>query len=80
MHSSAHQLLRDVFGFDDFRLGQSEVIELLLAGQPVLAVMPTGAGKSLCYQIPALVSKQRSIIISPLTALMASSSAAPNSA
>ena len=70
MHSSAHQLLRDVFGFDDFRLGQSEVIELLLAGQPVLAVMPTGAGKSLCYQIPALVSKQRSIIISPLTALM----------
>ena len=70
MQSSAQQLLRDVFGFDDFRPGQGEVIELLMSGQPVLAVMPTGAGKSLCYQIPALLSNRRSIIISPLTALM----------
>jgi len=68
--AKAHQLLKDVFGFDDFRLGQREVIEHILAGRPVLAVMPTGAGKSLCYQLPALGQERRSIVVSPLTALM----------
>lgn len=66
----AQDMLRDVFGFDGFRVGQQEVIEHILASRPVLAVMPTGAGKSLCYQLPALVSDKRSIIVSPLTALM----------
>ena len=68
--SRAQDMLREVFGFDGFRTGQQEVIELILAGRPVLAVMPTGAGKSLCYQLPALVSGHRSIVVSPLTALM----------
>lgn len=66
----AQELLREVFGFDGFRTGQREVIDHVLAGRPVLAVMPTGAGKSLCYQLPALVSDRRSIVVSPLTALM----------
>jgi ATP-dependent DNA helicase RecQ len=66
----AQELLREVFGFDGFRTGQHEVIEHILAGRPVLAVMPTGAGKSLCYQLPALVSDKPSIVVSPLTALM----------
>ena len=70
MLADAEKLLLEVFGFAGFRLGQGEVISLLMAGQPVLAVMPTGAGKSLCYQIPALLSDRRSIIVSPLTALM----------
>lgn len=66
----AQDLLREVFGFDGFRAGQQEVIEHILVGRPVLAVMPTGAGKSLCYQLPALVSDKPSIVVSPLTALM----------
>src|SRR2546423_10050585 len=49
------RVLKDVFGFDDFRPGQADVIDALLAGRHVMAVMPTGAGKSLCYQVPALV-------------------------
>ncbi|TIX97657.1 MAG: DEAD/DEAH box helicase, partial [Mesorhizobium sp.] len=52
---SKRRVLKDVFGFDDFRPGQDVVTEALLAGRHVLAVMPTGAGKSLCYQVPALV-------------------------
>ena len=63
-------LLKEVFGYSSFRPGQREIIEALLAKQNVLAVMPTGAGKSLCYQLPALYSKQKTIIISPLVALI----------
>ncbi|WP_245459746.1 DNA helicase RecQ [Mesorhizobium sp. M1A.F.Ca.IN.022.02.1.1] len=63
-------MLKDVFGFDDFRPGQAEVIEALLCGRHVLAVMPTGAGKSLCYQVPALVLGGLTIVVSPLVALM----------
>ena len=66
----AQELLGEVFGFDGFRAGQREVIEHILAGRPVLAVMPTGAGKSLCYQLPALASGRRAVVVSPLTALM----------
>ncbi|MGC5842156.1 DNA helicase RecQ [Mesorhizobium abyssinicae] len=65
-----HRVLKDVFGFDDFRPGQAAVMEALLAGQHVLAVMPTGAGKSLCYQVPALVLGGLTIVVSPLVALM----------
>jgi ATP-dependent DNA helicase RecQ len=64
------RVLKDVFGFDDFRPGQATVMEALLAGRHVLAVMPTGAGKSLCYQVPALVLGGLTIVVSPLVALM----------
>ncbi|MEO5756871.1 MAG: DNA helicase RecQ [Mesorhizobium sp.] len=64
------RVLKDVFGFDDFRPGQDAVIQALLAGRHVLAVMPTGAGKSLCYQVPALVLGGLTVVVSPLVALM----------
>src|SRR6185312_2344153 len=64
------RVLKDVFGFDDFRPGQAIVMDALLAGRHVLAVMPTGAGKSLCYQVPALVKGGLTIVVSPLVALM----------
>ena len=63
-------VLKDVFGFDAFRPGQTAAIETLLDGQHMLAVMPTGAGKSLCYQVPALVLGGLTIVVSPLVALM----------
>ena len=50
---SPHSILKKVFGYDSFRPGQEEIVSRLLAGQDVLAVMPTGAGKSICYQVPA---------------------------
>ena len=62
--------LHNVFGFDSFRPGQEEIVDDLLAGQHVLAVMPTGSGKSLCYQVPALVLGGLTIVVSPLVALM----------
>jgi ATP-dependent DNA helicase RecQ len=64
------RILKDVFGFDDFRPGQAAAMETLLGGRNVLAVMPTGAGKSLCYQVPALVVGGLTIVVSPLVALM----------
>jgi ATP-dependent DNA helicase RecQ len=70
MHQNASQILRDIFGYAGFRLGQEEVVDHLSAGKNALVVMSTGAGKSLCYQIPALLSEQLTIIISPLVALM----------
>lgn len=62
--------LKEVFGFDSFRTGQEEIIASLLTGNNVLAVMPTGAGKSLCFQVPALVKGGLTIVVSPLVALM----------
>jgi ATP-dependent DNA helicase RecQ len=70
MHQNASQILRDIFGYAGFRPGQEEVVDHLSAGKNALVVMSTGAGKSLCYQIPALLSEQLTIIISPLVALM----------
>jgi ATP-dependent DNA helicase RecQ len=64
------RVLKDIFGFDDFRPGQTGAIEALLAGRHVLTVMPTGAGKSLCYQVPALVLGGLTLVVSPLVALM----------
>ncbi|HEX4111869.1 MAG TPA: DNA helicase RecQ [Stellaceae bacterium] len=64
------RVLKDVFGFDDFRPGQAAAVDALLAGRHVLAVMPTGAGKSLCYQVPALVLGGLTLVVSPLVALM----------
>lgn len=64
------KILAEVFGYQAFRPGQEQVIDGLLAGRHVLAVMPTGAGKSLCYQVPALVMGGLTIVVSPLIALM----------
>jgi ATP-dependent DNA helicase RecQ len=63
-------ILRTVFGFDGFRPGQQEIVEAILAGRDVLAIMPTGGGKSLCFQLPALARPGVTVVISPLIALM----------
>jgi ATP-dependent DNA helicase RecQ len=63
-------LLRDVFGFDAFRPGQEEIVEAVAKGENVLAIMPTGGGKSLCFQLPALMREGVTVVISPLIALM----------
>ena len=70
MPNPKHQVLKSVFGFDDFRPGQERVVDALLAGRNVLTVMPTGSGKSLCFQIPALIMGGLTIVVSPLIALM----------
>src|SRR5215467_6670942 len=62
--------LQNLFGLDDFRPAQRGVIEDVLAGKDVLCVMPTGAGKSLCYQLPAAVQGGLTIVVSPLISLM----------
>src|SRR3954470_4184328 len=67
---SARALLHSVFGFNAFRPGQEEIVDAVLAGENVLAVMPTGSGKSLCYQLPAITRPGLTLVISPLIALM----------
>jgi ATP-dependent DNA helicase RecQ len=69
-NSQAHRILGEVFGYSSFRPGQEQVIANILDGTSVLAVMPTGSGKSLCYQIPALVRGDLTVVVSPLVALM----------
>ncbi len=63
-------ILENVFGYRDFRPGQADIIDGIMRGDNILAVLPTGAGKSLCYQIPALLSDRPAIIVSPLKSLM----------
>ena len=67
---SARALLRDVFGFRDYKLNQEEIVDHLIAGGDAFVLMPTGGGKSLCYQLPALVRPGTGIIVSPLISLM----------
>ncbi len=68
--TAARQVLGDVFGFEEFRPGQEAAIGALLSGRNVLTVMPTGSGKSLCFQIPALIMEGLTVVVSPLVALM----------
>lgn len=76
--ADARTALKRTFGFDDFRADQEPVIRALLGGRDTLAVMPTGAGKSLCYQVPALVFGGLTVVVSPLVALMEDQVAALN--
>ena len=69
-HQAALEALTRYFGYDSFRPGQQGIVEALLAGRDVLGVMPTGAGKSVCYQIPAALSPGVTLVISPLISLM----------
>jgi ATP-dependent DNA helicase RecQ len=68
--ATAQQALRTTFGFEAFRPGQAEILSAILDGRDVLAVMPTGSGKSLCYQLPALIREGLTVVVSPLIALM----------
>mgnify|MGYP000394664154 CR=1 FL=1 len=67
---TSHDVLNSVFGYSEFRTGQQAVIEACLQGQDTLVLMPTGAGKSLCYQIPALLQSKVTIVVTPLLSLM----------
>jgi ATP-dependent DNA helicase RecQ len=68
--TSKRAILKDVFGFDAFRAGQEQAMDAALAGRDALCVMPTGSGKSLCFQVPALVLGGLTVVVSPLVALM----------
>ena len=68
--SSLKDLLKKIFGFDNFKGDQEAIIKNVLDGKDTFVIMPTGGGKSMCYQLPALMSKGTAIIVSPLISLM----------
>ena len=70
MSKSANEILKEYWGFDEFRPMQSEIIQSVLDGQDTLALLPTGGGKSICFQVPALMKEGICIVVSPLIALM----------
>ena len=65
-----HRILKEIFGYDQFRGGQEPMIDAILQGRDALGVMPTGAGKSICYQLPALMMPGVALVVSPLISLM----------
>ena len=67
---SPHDVLQETFGYPEFRTGQEEVIAAILEGRDTLVIMPTGGGKSMCYQVPALCLEGTTLVVSPLIALM----------
>ena len=70
MQQTPHAILKEYFGYDDFREGQEALIRQILSGGDVLGIMPTGAGKSICYQVPAMLMPGLTIVVSPLISLM----------
>lgn len=70
MQQTPHSILKEYFGYDQFRVGQETLIRQILSGGDVLGIMPTGAGKSICYQVPALLMPGLMIVVSPLISLM----------
>ena len=70
MLNKARQILQKFYGYEDFRPGQKKVVESLLNKNDTVAIMPTGAGKSLCYQVPALLMSGITLVVSPLISLM----------
>src|SRR5690606_20640204 len=70
MLEQARRILKDVFGYDAFRGNQAAIIERVASGGDALVLMPTGGGKSLCYQVPGLLREGLAVIVSPLIALM----------
>lgn len=76
----AKQVLKQYFGYEDFREGQSKLVEAVLKGRDVLGIMPTGAGKSICFQVPALMAEGITLVISPLISLMKDQVSALNQA
>ncbi len=77
---SAKEVLKEVFGYDNFRVGQEKLVEAVCSGRDVLGIMPTGAGKSICFQVPALMSEGITLVVSPLISLMRDQVAALNAA
>src|SRR3979411_1655869 len=70
MEMDLQQALREHFGYQEFRKGQEAVVRSVLSSRPTIAILPTGGGKSLCYQLPALLLEGTTVVVSPLVALM----------